>query len=172
MSEPTKKPALLCVAVPPEREALVREYCTSFGYRIEKVEHPEHGDVEFYFRPENPGFSENEYFRKASVIFEEIKEIDRKVRIYYLKRVVLVGMCGAACIGLSFAALHFDLHILFTILLVLGIFGCTVTLYLRPFISGFGMKKYGKNEPELLSELKRLLSEAAEASDRKGGDQA
>ena len=160
----------LRITVPPERETLVREYCETFGYRICREEHPEHGDAEFFFRPEQPELIKDKRYEKASELFEEIKEIDRKVDRYYLKRVVLVGLAGAALIGISFIALHFHQQILFTILLVLGIFGCTITLNLRPFISKFVMKKYGKKEPELLAQLKNLLAEAASDSGRNGGD--
>ncbi len=172
MPERMNESEILRVTVPPEREALVREYCEAFGYRIIGEEHPEHGDMEFIFHPEDPKRPKDERYQKASQVFEKIKEIDGKVRVYYLKRVVLVGMAGAALIGLSFAALHYHQQVLFAILLMLGIFGCTITLYLRPLFTKYGMKKYGAEEQELLAELRKLLEEAASDSDGKGGNPA
>lgn len=91
---------------------------------------------------------------------QEIEVIDSKVIRYYLERVVLVGLAGAVCIGLSFLFLHLHIHIAFTLFLLVGLTGCTVTLALRPLFTSMGLKKLGADIPELESRLRALLAKA------------
>lgn len=100
--------------------------------------------------------------RKCEDILDEIKAIDDKADLYYLKRVVLVGMAGAGCMGLSFLFRYFHMQVVFTLLLLLGILGCTVTLTLRPLFTGMGLKKYGADLPELERRLRELMEDTDE----------
>ena len=104
-------------------------------------------------------------------MFEQLAEIDRRVTRFYLEKVCLVGMAGAFCLGLSFVALRLKLHILFTLLLLLGLFGCTITLSLRPLVTGMGQKKLSGGEAALLAELEALLKQNDEKQND-GGNEA
>ena len=94
-------------------------------------------------------------------------EIDARVLFFYLQRVVLVGMIGAGCIALGILFLLNHLQILFTIFLLFGLFGCTITLGLKPFFLNMGREKLGTRLPELLQKLDTLLKET-----EKGGENA
>lgn len=99
--------------------------------------------------------------RNCEDVLREIESIDKKANRYYLERVVLVGLIGAVCIGLSFLFLHFHIHTAFTAFLLIGLTGCTVTLALRPLFTSIGLKKYGAALPELEGQLRRLMDDAA-----------
>lgn len=145
--------------VNPEREELICSYCEALGYRLEKAKHEEHADTELIFLLEEPALADPAKLRQCAAVFEQLAAIDRQVTRYYLKKVCLVGLAGAFCLGLSFAALQAGLHVLFTLLLLLGIFGCTITLSLRPLFTGMGRKKLAGEEPALLAELDVLLKQ-------------
>ena len=141
----------------PEREALFSSCYKAMGYRLEDAKRADHMDTQLTFRSEDPNAMDPERKNKAEALLAKLLEIDQRVTRYYLQLVCLVGMIGAACIGCSFIALKADLHILFTLLLLIGIFGCTITLYLRPLFTRWGMRKYGTEEPALIAELEELL---------------
>lgn len=103
----------------------------------------------------------------CEAILKEIEEIDARVLFFYLQRVVLVGMIGAGCIALGILFLLNHLQILFTIFLLFGLFGCTITLGLKPFFLNMGREKLGTRLPELLRKLDTLLKET-----EKGGEDA
>ena len=145
------------VSVPPEREQLVLTYYEKLGYKTESVMRDEHGDTRITFCLQDAGAFDPKRTARVEAILAELFAIDRQVTLYYLKRVCLVGLAGAVCIGLSFLALHFHVHWLFTALLLIGIFGCTITLSLRPLFTRRGMRQYGEKEPALLAELNALL---------------
>lgn len=145
------------LSVPPEREQLVLSCYEKLGYQTESVVRDEHGDTKITFCLQDADAFDPERAARVDAIFAELFAIDRQVMLYYLKRVCLVGLIGAACIGLSFSALHFHVHWLFTVLLLIGIFGCTITLSLRPLFTRMGMRQYGETEPALLAELNALL---------------
>lgn len=96
---------------------------------------------------------------RCEAVLGKIEEIDKKVERYYLERVVVVGMTGAACIGISFLFLHLGLQIMFTLSLLLGLFGCSVTLALRPSLTRIGIRKLGGDVPALEVKLAAILGE-------------
>lgn len=145
------------VSVPPERETLVLSCYEKLGYQTESVVRDEHGDTKITLCLQDADAFDPARAARVDAIFAELFAIDRQVMLYYLKRVCLVGLAGAICIGLSFLALHFRVHWLFTALLLIGIFGCTITLSLRPLFTRRGMQRYGEQEPALLAELNDLL---------------
>ena len=147
----------ITVHVRPDREELIRSCCESLGYRTETVTRQAHGDTEILFRPETPIPAGSSLPEEIRSLLRELDDIDRTVDRYFLKRDVLVGMAGAASIGASFVMLHYDQQVLFVIFLALGIFGCTIPLYLRPYFTRKGMEKYGRREPEILAEIETLL---------------
>ncbi len=143
--------------VRPEREELICSTCEALGYRLQEAKRADHMDTELLFQLEDPEAVSNSCRAKAESLLARLMQLDAQVTRYYLKLVCLVGMVGAACLGFSFAALKADLHILFTLLLIIGIFGCTITLYLRPLFTRMGMKKYGSEESAIIAELDSLL---------------
>ena len=147
----------LTLLVRPERERLVCLCYEALGYRLDKIRREEHADTQMVFQLDDVTSADPARILQCRSILEKIEAIDKQVTYYFLKLDCLVGMIGAACLGLSFAALHAGQHVFFTILLILGIFGCTVTLYLRPVFTRMGMKKYGGEEPVLIAELWSLL---------------
>ena len=155
----------------PEREELVCSCCAALGYRLEKARRDEHADTELIFLLEDAALADAEKIRQCSAVFEQLAEIDRRVTRFYLEKVCLVGMAGAFCLGLSFVALRLKLHILFTLLLLLGLFGCTITLSLRPLVTGMGQKKLSGGEAALLAELEALLKQNDEKQND-GGNEA
>lgn len=159
MNDKTNGPEKVWVlAVNPERETLIRSCCEALGYRLEKTRREEHADTELIFLLEDPALADPAKIRQCSDVFGQLAAIDRQVTRYYLEKVCLVGLAGAVCLGLSFAALRAGLHTLFTLLLLLGIFGCTITLSLRPLFTDMGRKKLGGGEPALIAELQALLN--------------
>ena len=100
--------------------------------------------------------------RKCEDILDEIKRIDVKAERYYLERVVLVGLVGALCIGLSFLFLHFHIRVAFALLLFIGLICCTVTLSLRPLFTAMGLRKFGVELPDLEERLREILGGAGE----------
>lgn len=159
MNDKTSNPEKVWVLqVNPEREELICSCCEALGYRLEKARHEDHADTELIFLLEDPALADPAKLRQCGTIFEQLAEINRQVTRYYLEKVCLVGLAGAFCLGCSFAALWAGLHALFTILLLLGIFGCTITLSLRPLFTGMGRKKLGGGEPALIAELQTLLN--------------
>lgn len=143
----------------PGRQDLISYSYEQTGYRVEKTEEPgEHQtEAELILRREKGGAPESEYAGKVRRLLEELASIDEKVDYFYLHLVCGVGLAGAVCLGLSFPALHSGIHWLFTLLLIAGVFGCTITLYLRPLFTRMGMEKYGAREPEILAQLKALM---------------
>lgn len=99
---------------------------------------------------------------RCEAVLAQIEAIDRQVERFYLERVVLVGMAGAACIGLSFLFLHFGWQILFTFSLLLGLFGCSITLALRPPLTRLGLQVLGGEIPSLEAKLAAILGEGAD----------
>ena len=167
MTDKTEKPEkVLILQVSPGREELVRSCYEALGYQLEKVGREEHADTQMIFLLEDPASADPAKIQQCRSVLDRLEAIDRRVTYYYLQLVCLVGMVGAVCLGLSFAALWAGQHALFTVLLIAGIFGCTVTLYLRPLFTGMGMKKYGGEEPALIAELQSLLK------NNKGGENA
>lgn len=167
MTDKTEKPEkVLVLQVSPEREELVRSCYETLGYQLEKVVREEHADTQMIFLLEDPALADMAKMKQCRSVLGKLEAIDRRVTYYYLQLVCLVGLTGAVCIGLSFAALRAGQHALFTVLLILGIFGCTVTLYLRPLFTGMGMRKYGGEEPALIAELQSLLK------NNEGGEKA
>ena len=147
----------IAVQVVPEREKLVCACYERLGYTAETVRHNESGDAQILFRLNTNNEYDAERMARCEAILAELFEIDREVTVYYLKRVCLVGLIGALCIGLSFLALHGGIRWLFTALLVIGIFGCTITLSLRPLFTRLGMKQFQNRENALLTDLQALL---------------
>ena len=70
----------------------------------------------------------------------------------------MVGMAGAVCIGLSFLFLHLGWHIVFTLSLLLGLCGCSVTLALRPLLTRMGLRKLGGEIPSLEEKLRKIFA--------------
>lgn len=156
----------LTLQVRPEREQLIGSCYEAMGYRLERITRNEHADTKLEFVLEDPASAEPETLGQCRSILGKLEEIDRQVTYYFLKLDCLVGLIGAVCLGLSVVSLRAGLHVLFTILLILGLFGCSITLYLRPLFTRMGMKKYGGEEPALIAELYALLDLKA------GGDEA
>lgn len=167
MTDKTEKPEkVLVLQVSPGREELVRSCYETLGYQLEKVKREEHADTQMIFLLEDPALADLAKIQKCRSVLGKLEAIDKRVTYYYLQLVCLVGLIGAVCIGLSFAALRSGQHALFTVLLILGIFGCTVTLYLRPLFTGMSMRKYGGEELALIAELQSLLK------NNEGGEKA
>lgn len=155
MNHPHEEP--ITVHVRPDREELIRSCYESLGYRTETVTRQAHGDTEILFRLETPKPAGSSLPEEIRSLLQDLDGIDRTVDRYYLKRDVLVGMAGAASIGAAFIMLHYDQQVLFVVFLALGIFGCTIPLYLRPFFTKRGLKKYGQREPEILAKIEELI---------------
>ena len=167
MTDKTEKAEkVLILQVSPGREELVRACYEALGYQLEKVTREEHADTQMIFLLEAPASADPAKIQQCRSVLDRLEAIDKRVTYYYLRLVCLVGLIGAVCIGLSFAALRAGQHALFTVLLILGIFGCTITLYLRPLFTGMGMRKYGGEEPALIVELQSLLN------NKDGGEEA
>ncbi len=152
----------LILQVRGEREALTAECFEVLGWMEvsrsrESDTSPVTNTVWVREDEESPALTEKR--TRCQAVLEEIEAIDRRVERYYLERVVLVGMAGAACIGLSFLFLHLGLHILFTISLLLGLFGCSITLALRPLLTRIGLRKLGGDIPALEAKLRMILAE-------------
>ena len=96
---------------------------------------------------------------RCEAVLQEIEAIDKKVERFYLERVVLVGMAGAACIGLSFLFLRLGWHVVFTLSLLAGLFGCSITLALRPPFTRLGLQKLGGEIPALEEKLCAILAD-------------
>lgn len=144
-----------------ERKALYKECYEALGYtRVSgtREEQAVASETVFVREGEEPEVVENRRKRCESVL-ADIEAIDAKVERYYLERVVLVGLAGAACIGLSFLFLHLGWHIVFTLSLLVGLFGCTVTLALRPAFTRMGLKRFGGEVPELETKLRAIFTE-------------
>lgn len=142
------------------RERLYIECYEAMGFHLwSRTQDSDTSDfVELTFRREDEETKEGAVLRrKCEALLGEIEKIDKKAGRYYLERVVLVGMIGAVCIGLSFLFLHFHLHIVFTSLLLVGLTGCTVTLALKPLFTSLGLKKFGAGLPELETTLRALM---------------
>lgn len=152
----------LSLRVGPEREALTRACCEKLGYRMAELRREEHSDTELRFVLERPESYDSGKMERCRGILGKLGEIDKKVTRYFLKLDCLIGLMGAICIGLSFAALRAGVQWLFTVLLALGIFGCTITLYLRPVFTRMGREKYAGEEPALLAELEAILDSHGE----------
>lgn len=147
------------------REKLYTECYESLGFRVwNRTRESDTSDfVELTFRREDKETKKGFVLRRrCEDILHEIETIDKKVIRYYLERVVLVGLIGAACIGLAFLFLHFHIHIAFTVFLLTGLTGCTVTLALRPLFTSMGLKKYGAALPELEAQLRVLMDDAGQ----------
>ena len=96
---------------------------------------------------------------RCEAVLAEIEVIDRRVERYYLERVVLVGLAGAVCIGMSFLFLHLGWHVAFTLSLLLGLFLCSITLALRPPFTRMGLRRLGGDVPALEAKLAAILEE-------------
>ncbi len=107
--------------------------------------------------PESAGVAKKR--ARCEAVLAEIEEIDRRVERYYLERVVLVGLAGAVCIGLSFLFLHLGWQVAFTLSLLLGLFLCSITLALRPPFTRMGLRKLGGDVPALEAKLAAILEE-------------
>lgn len=147
----------LSLSVGPERESLVCACFEKLGYRLESKKEEPHADSTLTFMLEDPVAFDSERMERCQTLLKKLQEIDRRVTRYFLQLDCLIGLIGAICIALSFTALRARLQGLFTILLVLGLFGCTITLYLRPLFTRMGRRKFAGEEPALLSELQALL---------------
>lgn len=156
---------VLTLQVRPEREHLIGFCYEAMGYRLERITRNEHADTMLEFVLEDSASAESETYERCRAILKKIEEIDKQVSYYFLKLDCLVGLIGAVCLGLSVVSLRAGMHVLFTIPLFIGLFGCTITLYLRPVFTRMGMKKYGGEEPALIAELYALLDL------KKGGDE-
>lgn len=151
------RPRELRLQVIPEQERLVQGCYEALGYRLVSEKPQEHGDTELVMELADESAFEEGKFRRCQELLGRLETLNRRVIRYYLERVVAVGLAGAVCIGLSFLALHFHVQWLFVVLLLLGIFGCTVTLSLRPFFYRQWMKKYGQEVPGILAGLEEAL---------------
>lgn len=152
----------LILQVRGEREALTAECFRTLGWM--EVSLSKESDTSpvtntVWVRQDEESLALTEKRARCQAVLGEIEAIDRRVERYYLERVVLVGMAGAACIGLSFLFLHLGLHILFTISLLLGMFGCSITLALRPLLTRIGLRKLGGDIPALEAKLRMILAE-------------
>ncbi len=146
-----------------QREKLYTECYETLGFHVwsRTRESDTSPLTELTFRREDAETKEDALLRqKCEDILDEIKQIDAKAERYYLERVVLVGMVGALCIGLSFLFLHFHIHVVFAMLLLIGLICCTVTLSLRPVFTAMGLQKFGVGLPALEAQLRELLDDA------------
>lgn len=148
-------PSINQITIPPEREEIVIASYQSAGFTLADVKRQDHGDTMLIFSPGND--SDPVKLQKCLDLLNRLFETDRKVTIYYLKLDCLIGLFGVLCFILSAFALRSGGQILFTLLLILGVFCCTITLYLRPLFTNMGMKKYGQNDPAILQELLEMI---------------
>lgn len=142
-----------------ERIPLYINCYETLGYRLKSQTAIEGNDdfENLCFEQTSPECQNKQLETDCEAILKEIGEIDTRVHFFYLQRVVLVGMIGTGCIALSIFLLLHHLQVLFTIFLLLGLFGCTITLGLKPFFLNLGREKLGSRLPELLQELNALL---------------
>ena len=145
------------IQIRPELEEIISSTCEALGYQLMEAKRAPHMDTQLIFQLENAEAVDDRCREKAEGLLARLMDVETQLIHYYLKLVCLVGMIGAACLGFSFTALKADLHILFTLLLIVGIFGCTITLYLRPLLIRMGLKKYGPEEDAIIDELNSLL---------------
>lgn len=146
-----------------QREKLYVECYEALGFHVwnRTRESDTSALVDITFHGEDAETKSNALLRrKCEGILDEIKQIDVKAERYYLERVVLVGLIGALCIGLSFLFLHLNIRIIFAMLLLIGLILCSVTLTLRPLFISMGLKKFGAEIPKLTAQLEELLEEA------------
>ena len=152
----------LTLRVRQEREALYTECYEALGYT--KIGSTRESDVStilntVFVRENDEPERVADRRARCEAVLADIEKIDAKAERYYLERVVLVGMAGAACIGLSFLFLHFGWHIPFTLSLLAGLFGCSITLALRSPFTRMGMKRFGGELPQLEARLRAILAE-------------
>ena len=147
----------LSLQVVPEQEGLVQGCYEALGYKLEACRPQDHGDTTLVFRLEEKAAFNEEKFIRCRELLGRLDTMNRQAVRYYLHLVCGVGLAGAVSIGLSFVALQAGIQWLFVVLLLLGLFGCTVTLYLRPSIYKLWMKKHGGEVPGILAELESLL---------------
>lgn len=142
-----------------ERIPLYINCYETLGYRLKNQATIEGNDdfEKLCFEQTSPECQNKQLETDCETLLKEIDEIDTRVHFFYLQRVVLVGMIGTGCIALSIFLLLHHLQVLFTIFLLLGLFGCTITLGLKPFFLNLGREKLGSRLPELLQELNALL---------------
>ncbi len=145
-----------------EREDLTLQCYEELGWQI--VDRSKANDTSpvtkmIFVRVEEELSTEAEKRTRCEEVLERIEAIDAKAERYYLERVVLVGLAGAACIGFSFLFLHLGWHILFTLSLLAGLFGCSITLALRPPFIRMGLKRFGEEIPHLEEKLHAILTE-------------
>ncbi len=155
----------LTVQIRQERKALTEDCYQVLGWhvksrRVESDTSPVTNTV-FVREDEEPADMAKKRARCEAVL-AQIEAIDRQVERFYLERVVLVGMAGAACIGLSFLFLHFGWQVVFTLSLLLGLFGCSITLALRPPLTRLGLQALGGEIPALEAKLTAILGEGAD----------
>ena len=145
-----------------ERETLTNECYAALGWRVwsrtkENSASPMAKTV--FVREDTEPATLAAKRARCEAVLAEIEVIDKNVERYYLERVVLVGLAGAVCIGLSFLFLHLGLHVVFTLSLLLGIFGCSITLALRLPLTRLGLRKLGGGIPALEARLAAILEE-------------
>lgn len=152
----------LTLRVRQEREALYTECYETLGYiQVKGVPEDQASMISkvVFAREEEETGAVADRRKRCEAVLADIEAIDAKVDRYYLERVVLVGLAGAACIGLSFLFLHFRWHIAFTLSLLVGLFGCTITLALRPIFTRMGLRRFGGEVPGLEEKLRAILAE-------------
>lgn len=152
----------LTLQVRQEREALYTECYESLGYiRVRGTSQGQASTTSetVFIREGDEPEAVTERRKRCEAVLADIEVIDAKVERYYLERVVLVGMAGAACIGLSLLFLHFGWHIAFTLSLLVGLFGCSITLSLRPVFIHMGLKPFGGEILKLEAKLRAILAE-------------
>lgn len=145
-----------------EREAMTADCYAALGWRVwsRTKENSASPTAEIVFvREEAEPAALAAKRARCEAVLAEIEAVDKKVERYYLERVVLVGMAGAACIGLSFLFLHLGWHVVFTLSLLAGLFGCSITLALRQPFTRMGLQKLGGEIPALEEKLRKTLSE-------------
>lgn len=152
----------LKIQVRGERETLTVQCYEAFGWQA--VSRSKESDASpltniVFVREEVESTDIAEKRAQCEAVLAEIEVIDKKVERYYLERVVLVGLAGAVCIGLSFLFLHLGLHVVFTLSLLLGLFGCSITLALRSPFTRLGLRKLGGDIPALEAKLAAILKE-------------
>lgn len=145
------------VRVPSSREQMVCTCMEAIGYRMNTMNRGENIDTEIHLKMEHPEQYDRVRAEKMVELFRRLEAIDQKVTVYFLKWDCLIGLIGAICIALSFFALRAGMQPLFVVLLLLGIFGCTITLYLPAVFTRMGREKYAREEPAILRELETTL---------------
>lgn len=150
-----------------ERTSLYINCYETLGYQLKSQTAIEGNDdfKKLCFHSISPECQHKPLETDCEAVLKEIEDIDKRIDLFYLQRVVLVGMVGAGCIALSIVFLLHHLQILFTIFLLLGLFGCTITLGLKPLFVNMGSAKLGTQLPELIQKLDALLKET-----EKGGE--